>query len=230
MLAAFWLPAAIADDVAKKPGDQSETIDLDDLPEPSPELAKLIKDANASFYAGRKPWAETKAARERTGVTGRGKRLAAETKSNLQYEFRSRTRWRVREEGGKRILLMTVTYARANLKRNHEIWFRNRPYKEGFWEDRLVQHELDHVRISTNPVVAKTFLNNLRKNRILRHELEADEKVDEASVQKLVDEHVEEVFQEIVSLVGIRYKELDRITDHGLVPIPEDSKIYGWMK
>lgn len=226
---AFLLPAAFADD-AKKPRDHSDKIELDDLPEPPAEVAKLIKDAKASFHSGRKTLEETLAARERSGLNDWDKRLAAETKLSLKYDFRSKTKWRIREESGKRILLMTVTYTRTNLKYDHEIWFRRQPSIEGFWESRLVRHELDHVRISTNPMVAKTFANNLRKNRILRHELEPGEQVDQAKVQKLVDEHAEEVFQEIVSFVDIRYKELDRVTDHGLEPLPKESKIRGWMK
>ena len=79
-------------------------------------------------------------------------------------------------------------------------------------------------------VVSNTFSKNLKESRILRRELSGSEPVDKDSVQKYVDEHVEEVFQVIVSLVSIRYKELDRVTDHGLDPIPQESKIRDWMK
>ena len=89
-----------------------------------------------------------------------------------------------------------------------------------------MNHELDHVRISMSSVVSNTFSKNLKESRILRRELSGSEPVDKDSVQK----YVEEVFQEIVSLVSIRYKELDRVTDHGLDPIPQESKIRDWMK
>ena len=225
-LALCACPFATADETTHE---TTDTISLDELPEPPSEIAKLVEDAKASFYSGRKPWEETKAARERTGVTQRGKRLAGETKFKLQYDFRSNTKWRVRREKGKRILVMTVTYSRADLKHSHEIWFRRRPYIKNFWDDRLVQHELDHVRISMSSVVGSTFLKNLKDSRILRREISESQQVDKEIVQKFVDEHVEEVFQEIVSLVSIRYKELDRVTDHGLNPIPNESKIRGWL-
>ncbi len=49
-------------------------------------------------------------------------------------------------------------------------------------------------------------------------------------VDRLVDEHVVKMFSEISDLVSIRYKELDRVTSHGLHPLPEDSSLSGLLR
>ena len=125
---------------------------------------------------------------------------------------------------------MTITFSKANLLRSHEVWFRTEPKRDGFWDTRLVKHELDHVRISANPVIEKSFLKSLRENRVLRHTLTGGQRVSDTMVQDLVDQHVESICQETVSLVSIRYKELDRITKHGLQPIEPDSKLNEWFQ
>ena len=46
-----------------------------------------------------------------------------------------------------------------------------------------------------------------------------------AKVDRLIDQHVAEVFQRVSQLVEIRYQELDRLTLHGQLPVPPDSSL-----
>ena len=212
-----------------QPPAKTEAIELADLPDPPDEIAALIKNGKVTMSSGRKPWEEVRDARDRTGVSGSGLRLAAETKFTLNYDYRSRMRWRSQDNADGQLVTINITYTRAKLIHDHKIWFRRRPHEERFWDDRIVRHEFDHVRLSSNPLIAKRFLEKLRETRTLRKQVGGNIQLDEKVVRGLVNEHVQSVFDEIVDLVGIRYKELDRETRHGLKPIQDDSEILDWM-
>ncbi len=205
-----------------------ETIELAELSEPPERIAKLIEQGKVSMFYGRKPWREIVAARDRIGVSGRRLRLLAETKFELDYNYRSRSSWRIRE-GQKRELRVSVRYTEANLKYEHKIWFRHRPRTDGFWDDSLVLHEFDHVKISTKTILGEKFVQKLRASPVFTVTIGDDDRVDNAFVRKLIDKRVKDVFDEMVDLISIRYKELDRITDHGQRPIPAESKIESWL-
>ena len=78
-------------------------------------------------------------------------------------------------------------------------------------------------------MIEKRFLEKLREDNILMTTIDEDTTVDADSVRKLVDDHVESIFDEMVELVSVRYKELDRQTDHGQKPIPQGSSLMSWM-
>ena len=206
-----------------------KTIELSELAAPPAEVQSLIDRGKVTFFYGRKPWQEIREARERIGVTGRGKRLMAETKFAVNYSYKSRSRWRTFYDGDKRKLRISIYFREASLVHDHKIWFRYRPYTNGFWDDELVQHEFDHVRISTHSMIEKRFLEKLREDNVLVRPIDKDTTVNEGFVRKLVDDHVESVFNQMVELVSVRYKELDRQTDHGQKPIPQGSALMSWM-
>ncbi|QDT09295.1 hypothetical protein K239x_12410 [Planctomycetes bacterium K23_9] len=207
----------------------TKAIELDDLPKPAAELAALIDEGAVSFCTGRIPWSEMRDARDRTGVAGTRYRLAAETRAEFKYDYKSRMRWRERRERGKKIVWISVRFSAAELKVVHVIWFRRPPAADDFWSDSIVQHEFDHVRLSTHPMLRKLFAEKLKATSRFQHELPADQQVSEELVNGLVRERVKDAFEEISDLVKIRYKELDRQTRHGLEPLPAKSELSQWL-
>lgn len=85
-----------------------------------------------------------------------------------------------------------------------------RPDTETFWTNWLVLHELDHVRISSDP----------------RHEELFKKLVSEkAPFQQSAKEYVQDAFGKVTSLVDIRYQELDRLTNHGMLDLPKGTTL-----
>ena len=214
----------------KRPAEfQTKPIEPNDLPAPPDEIAKLIERGSVTFCTGKIPWSEMRDARDRTGVAGTRFRLAAETRAEFNYDYNSRTSWRKKREGGKLIVYVTVGFRSARLNVVHRIWFRRPPTPKDFWQDSIVQHEFDHVRLSTHPMLDKIFARNLKAASRFRHELHNDQRVDEAMVNEWVREKVKAAFDEIYDLVKIRYRELDRVTRHGMEPVPPESEVETWL-
>ncbi len=208
----------------------AEPILMDDLPSPPKELADLIKKGAVEFCTGRVSWSEMSQAQERPTVAGPHLRLAAETKAEMRFDYRSRTRWKQRSENKKTILSVTVRFSNDELTAKHTIWFRHPPSAERFWDDKIVQHEFDHVRLSMHPMINQLFKQKIKAATAFRYELKDDERVSEALVNRLVQQRVRAAIAEISDLIDIRYKELDRVSRHGLQPIPDDSDVVKWLK
>jgi hypothetical protein len=111
----------------------------------------------------------------------------------------------------------------------HDVWFREQPSTQDFWDDRLVRHELDHVRISTNPRIEKIFTELVRGDGRLLETIDEETKVTQSMVRSIVEKHVQSVFDDTIDLVQIRYQDLDAVTNHGLKPLPRDSEPMKWM-
>ena len=138
--------------------------------------------------------------------------------------------WRTLSEGGSRTVRISVHFTKVKLTSKHQIWFLRHPGEKGFWDDRIVRHEFDHVRLSTLPNYSAQFAKNLRKNRYITRPVESGMQVNERFIRRLVDEHVKQEFEEVVDLVTIRYRELDRETRHGISPLPDESGLKEWLR
>ncbi len=78
-------------------------------------------------------------------------------------------------------------------------------------------------RISTDPRIEKLFRDRLEKLRWIRRDIAPGDSVSDSEVDAIVEETVETIFNEVQDLVTIRYRELDRITRHGVLPLPVDG-------
>ncbi len=211
----LWLLCSAGFAVAEKP----TPISLTDLPEPPAEIRKLIETGQVTFEAGE---------REAAPAPQTGPRITAETHYRIAYNYNTRSRWKI--DSKNRRVVISVRFRDIEWQPKHKIWFKKRPGTENFWSHPLVLHEFDHVRISTDPRVAERFEQLLRSKRSITESLSADDVVDSGFVDRLVDEHVVKIFSEISDLVSIRYQELDRVTSHGLHPLPEDSSLSGLLR
>jgi len=192
-------------------------IKLADLPQPPAEISALIELGRVTFEAG---------PRDASQQPKNG--LAAETHYRIAYKYSSRSRWKVAADNKK--VVINVRFFAVQWKPTHTIWFRRQPSLSDFWSNELVLHEFDHVRISNDPRFQSRFEESLQKRSVLTRALRAGDVVNRKLVDELVDEHVTEVFSDITELVSIRYKELDRVTDHGRRPVPTDSALNEFLK
>ena len=189
-----------------------EAIKVTELEQPPVWIGKLLDRGSVTFSAGPRS-----SQPEST--------LSAETRFTLNLQYRTRNRWSIQTRSGRRVLRIVATYSKVNIVPVHKVWFRKPPPTKDFWSDRLVLHELDHVMISSDDRLEKRLAELLRDNRVIEHSLEFGAVVSDAQVEKLVDQHTRRFFDQIVELAQVRYRELDRLTKHGRLPIPKDSGI-----
>ncbi|MEO1617076.1 MAG: hypothetical protein AAFV88_14590 [Planctomycetota bacterium] len=190
--------------------------------EPPADLAKLIRDAEVTFVTGGRP-------QSNPSTLSAGDRLSGETRFKLFYRYNGRVQWRpIPSSGGNRI---EVKFRLSSLKvtSRHQIWLRRPPASEDFWQDPLVQHEFDHVRVSSHPAVANLFKKEARSLQrfevSLRDVADGRGRVSRECVDAVVQKKLNESLEGITEYVRIRYRELDRQTRHGLLPRPESFSL-----
>ncbi|MEM6690108.1 MAG: hypothetical protein AAF664_11815 [Planctomycetota bacterium] len=192
-----------AADTREEDREASKPIAWGDLPQPPPEILKLIGGHELEFSYGPE---------DRIRRTEQGWLIEAETRFRFSYDYSIRYRTQRADDSSR----ATVRFPRLELKRSHEIWFRRLPDLQKFWSDRLVLHELEHFRISSDPRIESRFLSGVKKLDRLSFATGGDV---QSELKDLVRKHVQETFSRLVDEVRVRYVELDRITQHGRVPL-----------
>ena len=199
--------------------DRAIAIPLSQLPAPPPELEALINAGSVTFETG---------IRDLERVPPPDPKIIGETRYKVAYTYKSRAKWRI--NNFHRRLTITVRFQRVEWKPTHVIWLRDVPPSEEFWEGSTLLHEFDHVRISSDERMAKRFAELLRERSVFHHELQPGERVNQGVVDRLVERHVETIFNELADLIAIRYVELDRETKHGTRLLPESSELYSLLR
>ncbi len=191
---------------------------MSNLPEPPRQLKKLLVAGEVTFEVGPR-------------VSAGDPLVIGETHYVISYRYNSEAKWRLsRDAQGARVLVIDAGFNRVRWKPRHVIWLRDKPAAGEFWSDSVLLHEFDHVRISTDPRVAKRFAELLRQRRVIRHLLQPGEVAGRELTDKLVERQARAVFDELTELIAIRYRELDRETSHGRTPVPSDSKLYELLR
>ncbi|WP_145169070.1 hypothetical protein [Rubripirellula lacrimiformis] len=186
---------------------------ISSLPTPPADLGTLIEQGAVTFESGD---------RDQSLESANGPRVSAETRYRIEYHFRSNAKWDLR--GGQ--LTVRIQFRDIRWGVHHVIWFRRLPETDSFWDNPLVQHEFDHVRISSDPRFRDSFRKRLRANSVVLQDVSSSQRVDDAMVDKIVEQTAKDVFESLSELVAIRYAELDRVTRHGRLPLPSDHGLF----
>lgn len=199
-------------------GQQPRRLSMSSLPEPPRQLKKLLSAGAVTFELGPR-------------VNAEDPRIIGETRYYISYHYKSEAKWQLlRDDQGSRVLIIDAGFSHVQWKPRHVIWLRDEPEEEEFWSNDVLLHELDHLRISTDPRFAKRFAEVLRQSRVIRHSLAPGEVAGRELTDKLVERETRAVFDELTDLIAIRYRELDRETSHGRKPLPPDSKLHDLLR
>jgi hypothetical protein len=205
---------------------QSETIRLADLPPPPQALAKLIEQAEIRFVSGPRDVFSSDVGSSSDWVAG-------ETRFHFRYRYRSRIRWSIDRRssrgGGQPLVDVRVEYPFLRLMTEHEIWIKQPPPADSFWQSSIVRHEFDHVRISSHPAVKQLFREIVAEQSRFQVALADvrgnDGRPSEKRIRRLVDQRMNDVLDRTSGFVKVRYRELDRLTKHGVKPLPADHRL-----
>lgn len=194
--------------------DSPTSFTLKDFPAPPEPIQQWLDLGPLTWESG---------PRERNQRLIGNQRQVAETTYRIKYSYNCRTRWIVDRAAGT--VTIKIRYVHILWSSAHHIWLETLPDPDRIWSDPIVLHELDHLRISSDPQLAIRFEQRLREQPVLIRSLDSDQVVDQGLVDRWIQQHVVGIFQEYSDLIAIRYKELDRVTSHGQQPVPQDSEI-----
>ncbi|MCS7467978.1 DUF922 domain-containing Zn-dependent protease [Stieleria sp. ICT_E10.1] len=218
-------PAMGQSDTPDRGGDRDDgsvEIRLAELPKPTPEVAALIRSGTVRLITGGQPTSDA-------ASLPVGQRLAGETRFTFRYRYDSRARWQIesrRNALSQTMVSIRVRFRSIKLISTHDVWLRSPPSEDRFWDDRVVRHEFDHVRISSDPRIEKHFLDAVKALEVMRVPLSSvagrGGKIENAKVQSLIEAGMKQALNNTTDYVRIRYRELDRLTRHGMLPLPDD--------
>lgn len=226
MLALTWIQALMALPLSAQPAEDIAEIKVAELSDPPDAIAELIKQGDVRLITGGGPQGSP-------STLPKDGRVAGETRFLYRYRYRSRASWTMQRASSagsaspETMVNIKVSFRSLKLLISHDVWFRKPPPADRFWEDRVVKHEFDHVRLSSDPRIESQFLTQAKELRSIRVALteiaDKDGRVSNKRVQELIEERMKQVVETIADYVRIRYRELDRLTQHGLHPLPEDA-------
>ena len=203
-------------------------IQMSDLPDPPQPLASLIRAGKVKFVTGG-------SALSNPDSLPRGGRLAGETRFQFRYRYSSRASWRAAGGGStigiaKPQVLIRVRFRSIKLLMSHEVWLRRTPAADSFWDDKIVRHEFDHVRISSDPRIERLFLDGVKSLESFRVPLQdvadANGRVSDSAVNALIEDRMKLQLRRVTDFVKVRYAELDRVTRHGLRALPDKYDLF----
>jgi len=149
--------------------------------------------------------------------------LAAITAYRIEFRFSRQRHWDW--DAAAREMTIHMKARLRSWQPIHTIWFRQSPEIETFWENQLVRHELDHVQLSNDESMRKRFASLLQEGNRQVYQLAPNQVPSDQLADELTDRWIHQQFGEIVKLINIRSRELDRITFHGTQALPEDSSL-----
>ncbi len=194
-------------------GQKPRRLLMSDLPDPPRQLRKLLAPGSVTFEVGPR-------------VSTGDPLIIGETRYSISYRYKSEAKWQLsRDNQGARVLIIDAGFSQVRWNPRHVIWLRDEPDADEFWSNTVVQHEFDHLRISSDPRLAKRFDELLRQRRSIRYVMQPGEVAGRELTDKLVEREARAVFDQLTDLIAIRYRELDRETSHGRAPLPPNSKL-----
>ncbi len=192
-----------------------------ELPSPPGDIAKLIEDGDVRFvfYDPQKE----------------KRKFAGETRFEFHYTYQTRSDWKIVSQNGLPALRISVEYRNVKLTRDHQVLLPMELIGEDLFERPLTRHEFDHVEISSDARL-EGLLTAMLKDRnasiiepLISEEGDARDKPRPSELarisRRMVKEASDRVFNDFVEIVFIRYRELDRVSQNGLVPLSNEERL-----
>ncbi len=223
-------------------------VELSDLPAPPDRFRELIERGNVTFLVGGERPSTVDPHRRSTEKEGR---FDAATSYHAHYSFKSLCRWGWAETSRAKRLAFAIRYRELDLFVEHQVWLRKMPQLDRFWNSPLVCHEMDHVRLSSDPQLNLRFVSAVKQRKRIELTRAESAPVLEAATQLFtknrgrfpsilnfldaddaepwVKANLDKEFEQTLQLIEIRYQELDRQTDHGKRPVPREGELSEWL-
>ena len=145
---------------------------------------------------------------------------------SLAYQMKYRFNEITKGDDGKRRVRITVSYFDVDVSPAHRILLSEsyRPTKP--WDAALMQHEFDHVAISTDPRMFAMLLSLNAKKAILIANPNELIKISDDWVKGQIENSSKDFQQAVEKLVQTYYVRLDDVSNHGLKTIEDRTRFF----
>lgn len=127
---------------------------------------------------------------------------------------------------GKSNVRFTVRYGKPKLRMDHTIILRSTLRPVDPWKDIVLQHEMDHVAISTDPRLA-LMVNYLYSEPQTWDELiESTSPPSSATIEEQVQRRSKILIEQIERAIQIQYDWLDQKTNQGMSSMDKRSEFF----
>ncbi len=144
-------------------------------------------------------------------------------KTEYDVTFRQKHKYKFEwtEDGDSRDVTVTIDVQEFDVNLRHVLKLPRRLDRPGRWRNSLMQHEFDHVAISTDPR-ARLLLDRLcRQVGPLKLKVPATQTLDDAFFNPLINKEVAKRRDAVTDLIQFNYDELDRLSKHGSLRLPK---------
>jgi len=127
---------------------------------------------------------------------------------------------------GKSNVRFTVRYGKPKLRMDHTIIIRSTLRPVDPWKDIVLQHEMDHVAISTDPRLALMVNYLYSEPQIWDELIESTSPPSSATIDEQVQRHSKILIGQIERAIQIQYDWLDQKTNQGMSSLVKRSDFF----
>jgi hypothetical protein len=163
---------------------------------------------------------------DQPAVEAAGKTALTVFSFSLAYRMRYRMNELSKDGLGKRQVRITVNFSDVNIETSHRILLSTayRPAKP--WESALVQHEFDHVAISTDPRMFEMLRSLNGRKATLVVSPEGQTTLTDEWANGEIEKSVTDFQQSVEKLIQQYYLRLDKVSSNGLKNIEDRAGFF----
>ncbi len=139
--------------------------------------------------------------------------FTGETNFDLKVDYKFRFSVRRAPSSNTSLQQLSITLSSITTKLTNRVSLPIELVDDDFWNAQLVRHELDHVRINSDPRVALL----LRRLVAGVKSMQTPRTITQQQIQAILDVRIQERIDEVSRVVRENNALLDRVTTHGLV-------------
>jgi hypothetical protein len=147
----------------------------------------------------------------------------------IDVDWKYNYNYKILQQGDARQLELTVIDLRLQFSERHVVQMPLAYHRADVWETQLLLHEFDHVALSGDQRI-KLLLDEVCGNLpTITVKLAGDEKPDDAFLGERVNDEITRREKAVLNLVRANYLLLDKVSDHGRVPIPNREQFFAQL-
>jgi hypothetical protein len=127
---------------------------------------------------------------------------------------------------GQRYVIIRPNIQRIRWNLRHTVKLPESYDAPKMWDTVLMLHELDHVAISSDPRLRMLLERALSAVKRIEHPLAQEGVLDDAAIQKIINDEFIKRRDAVIELATENYKLLDKVSAHGARDIPDRDAFF----
>lgn len=144
------------------------------------------------------------------------RKFLGETRFDLDCIYKFKFKAKTTQRGRTRKAGIRVTFTQVKVVCKSTVYLpKSYENKDDFWSTKLVRHEMEHVRINSDPRITLLIEFLTKMNTRFEVQLSSNESVNNESVKELLDDRTRLRREAVNSLIQFNHDDLDKVTGHG---------------